>query len=103
MTARQRDFGVVRTADLRAKGTRTGGRDDVVVQREDIKDGGHDGLNVDLTAGQDEAAVYETVLLIKFFEPLLRRLSRMVRTVREPLLHPQEIHEFGFVVDDVDE
>ena len=26
-----------------------------------------------------------------------------MRTVREPFLHPQEIHEFRFVIDDVDE
>jgi hypothetical protein len=34
---------------------------------------------------------------------LLRRLARMMRPVCQPLLHPQKIHEFGLVVDDVDE
>jgi len=48
MAAGQRDFGIVLTADLRAKRTRTIGRDAVVVQREDVQDRSRNGLQVDL-------------------------------------------------------
>ena len=103
MAAGQRDFGVVVAADLRAKRTRAVRRNDVVVQRKDIQHGRRDRLQIDLTAGQYKAAIDQAVLLIEILQPLLRRLAGMMRTVRQPLLHPQEIHELRFVIDDVDE
>ena len=76
MAAGQRDFGVVLAADLRAKRTRAVGRNDMVVQRKDIEDGGRDGLQIDLAAGQDEAAIDQAVLLVEILQPLLRRFAR---------------------------
>src|SRR5258708_34573676 len=101
MAAGEGDFSVALAADLRAKRTRAVRRNDVVVQREDIEDGSRDGLQVDLTAGQDKAAIHQAILLVEILQPLLRRLTGMMEAARKPLLHPQKIHEFLLSMDDV--
>ena len=78
----------------------------MVVQCEDIEDGSRDGSQVDLTAGQDEAAIHQAVLLVEILQPLLCCLAGMMDVYAETgggnviavyEVPRDQVHQYGIV------
>src|SRR6266404_1878114 len=95
--AGKRQFGVVRAADLPAQCPRGGRRYDVIVAGEDVEHGHVDVAQIDAPSSELELVTYQLVVLIEVDQPLLGRLSGVVRPVRDPLFHAQEVQEFLLV------
>ena len=97
MPAGQRDFAVVIGSDMRAERLRTGGRDDVVLQRVDVKNRHGEIGQINPLARKLEGALHQAVFLIKLDHPLQSRGARVVGPVCEPFFHAQEIKQPLFI------
>src|SRR4051794_2553131 len=103
MTARQRKLLVVLAANAELESLGGGGRDDVVVLGEHVQHRHGNGLQVDPAPTQLQLAFDELVVLVEVLEPLLGGLAGMVRAVRDPLLHAQEVQKLLLVVHDLEQ
>src|SRR3954454_23112896 len=101
MAARKRKLLVVLAPDADLEGLRRRRRDNVVVLGEDVEHRHREVLQVDHLATELQLAFYELVALVEILQPMLGGLARMMRPVRDPLLHAQEVQKLLLVIHDL--